>query len=145
MAPWGGKMMNPWKNNYAWTKHVVSFVEDNYLLPGMFDGIMFDCIWEQAPKWSSPNVRLDISDDSYRKGNLYLLRTLRADKPDAIITGNGGIPWQKGSPYYFDANGSMAENAFGNEFRSSNSVWQSQWEKYLGQSAALRREICIIS
>ncbi|MGA2642556.1 MAG: hypothetical protein ABSG21_16830, partial [Spirochaetia bacterium] len=137
VAPWGGRMMNPWKNDFAWPKHVISFLENNYLCPGMYDGIMFDCIWENAPTWYSPDRTVDLNDNDYRKGILYLFRTLRSDKPDAIITGNGGMPWKKGSTYYVDANGSMAENAFGNEFGESNSTWQSQWDNYLGAIASV--------
>jgi hypothetical protein len=131
VAPWGGRMMNPWKNDFAWPKHVISFIEANYLVPGMYDGIMFDCIWENAPTWYSPNGAVDVNDNNYRNGILYLFRKLRTDEPDIIITGNGGTSWQKSCPYYLYANGNMAENAFGDEFGYSNSQWHTQWENYL--------------
>lgn len=131
ITPWGGKLMNPRKNNFAWSKQVISFVENNYLIPDRYDGIMFDCTWEKAPTWWSPSKNADISDDNYRKGVLYLFQTLRTDKPDAIITGNSGTPWAQGSPYYRYANGPMAENAFGNEF-PANSGWGNQMGNYLG-------------
>jgi len=129
------KLMNPWENNYAWPKYIASFVEDNYLRSGMYDGVMFDCIWERAPTWSSPKGKLHVSDDEYNEGVQFLFRTLRSDRPNAIITGNG--IWKGGSPYYRNTNGNMAENAFGNEFRS-NSEWPTQWAEYVGAISSVK-------
>jgi hypothetical protein len=79
---------------------------------GIYDGARFDCVFGKAPTWASYNGTVDIVDASYRKGILCLFRTLQSDKPDAKITGKGGTPWAKGSAYYIDMNGYMAENAF---------------------------------
>jgi hypothetical protein len=143
VAPWGGHMMNPWKNSFAWPKHVLSFIEARYLDDSKpercYDGIMFDCLWDDAPAWSSPDGTADINGDRafsqadnhlYRQGMVYLLQRLRSDKPNIIITGNGGTPWRSGFPYYRYANGAMAENAFGNEFGQTNSTWKFQWSNY---------------
>ncbi len=39
---WGGHMMNPWVNEFAWPKHVIAHAEKRLLVPGKYDGIMFD-------------------------------------------------------------------------------------------------------
>jgi hypothetical protein len=143
VPPWGGHMMNPWKNSFGWPKHVLSFIEAHYLDASKpercYDGIMFDCLWEAAPAWFSQDGTADIDGNrrfsqtdnyKYQQGMVYLLQRLRSDEPNIIITGNGGRPWRSGSPYYRYANGDMAENAFGNEFGQTNSTWRFQWSNY---------------
>ena len=142
--PWGGHMMNPWKNSFGWPKHVLSFIEARYLDASKpercYDGIMFDCLWEAAPAWWSPDGTADINENRkfnqsdnhlYQQGMVYLLQHLRSDKPNIIITGNAGNPWRSGSPYYRYANGDMAEDAFSsNESGQTNSTWRFQWSNY---------------
>ncbi|MBN1798556.1 MAG: carbohydrate binding domain-containing protein [Spirochaetales bacterium] len=130
MVPhWGGHLMNPYKHNFAYPKHVINFVKTYYLDTGLYDGVMFDILAEGAPTFAStdnpPTFDTDEDGDfneddhkKYNEGVLYLLKNLREKCPNAILTGNGGIPWTKNCPYYKYANGDMHENALGNEFGS---------------------------
>jgi hypothetical protein len=123
---WGGYLMNPYKNDYAFTDHVVDYLEAHYLVAGGYDGIMFDCLFDGAPTFLSPDSpqtvdvdmdgRYDSADHAaYRSGVTRLLTRLRAERPTAILTGNNAFPWSQGSPYYAAADGDMMENAFGDE------------------------------
>ncbi len=130
MVPhWGGHLMNPYKHNFAYPKHVINFVKTHYLDNGLYQGVMFDILSEGAPTFASkdnpPTFDTDEDDDfdaddhkKYNEGLLYLLKNLREKCPNAIITGNVGIPWTKNCPYFKYANGNMHENAFGNQFGS---------------------------
>lgn len=120
---WGGYLMNPYKNGYAFVDHVADFVEAKYLVPGGYDGIMFDCLFDGAPRFLSPTVDVDENgvddwrdDVAFREGVTHLLTRLRTEVPWAILTGNNAFPWSEGSPYYTRADGDMRENAFGDAF-----------------------------
>lgn len=145
VPPWGGHLMNPWWNGFAWAKHVAAYVEANLLVPGGYDGILFDCLWETAPGWASSDGTADVDGSgrydeadhaAWRAGVAHLLRTLRARHPRAILLGNGGAPWSDSAPYFAVANGDMAENAFGDEFGGPNATFDVQWKGY---RAALER------
>lgn len=136
--PWGGHVMNPYNNGYGWPNHVIAFIKSHYLDNGLYDGIMFDCIWPSAPSWYSSygadinrdGVFNEADNECYRQGMTYLLQTLRSANPGAIITGNGGTPWNGSLPYYDWVNGPMAENAYGDEFPNNNYWWSVQWSYY---------------
>jgi Hypothetical glycosyl hydrolase family 15 len=139
VPPWGGHMMNPWCNDFAWAKHVAAYSEAHLLVPGMYDGILFDCLGESAPAWASSDGTADIDGNgkfdqndnvAWRAGVTTLLQTLRADRPKAILIGNGGAPWSSRTPYFTFTNGDMAENGFGNEFGNPNASFEVQWEGY---------------
>lgn len=135
---WGGHVMNPYKNSYAWGNHVIAYIEDQYLDTGLYDGVMFDCMWTVAPYFYS-NYGADVNEDgvynstdttNYVDGMNHMLNKLRAERPVAIITGNGGTPWDGSSSYYDSVNGPMAENAYGDEFPNNNYWWTVQWGYY---------------
>jgi hypothetical protein len=125
--PWGGHLMNPYKYDFAYPKHMISFIKKYYLDSGLYDGVMFDVLLEGVPTFLSKDnpQTFDTDEDGrftkddnkkYIDGVLYLLENLRKQCPKAIITGNGGNPWSKECAYLGYANGSMHENALGNEF-----------------------------
>ncbi len=123
--PWGGHLMDPYKNSFAWPKFVITKVTNLYLKNGLYDGIMFDCLTEypitfnasNPPDLNGDQVYNDIDVELFRQGMLYLLENLRTIcGTNAIFTGNGGIPWATNCPYFTNANGNMDENALGNEF-----------------------------
>jgi hypothetical protein len=123
---WGGHMMNPYKRNYAYPKHVSAFIKEHYIDSGLYDGVMFDIVTEWVPTFASPDdpPTFDVDEDGdfddadrvhYVEGMTYLLKTMRELCPGMIITGNGGTPWSKYAPYFQYANGNMHENALGDE------------------------------
>lgn len=137
---WGGYFMNPYAGDYAFPRHVVAYVKDHYLDTGLYDGVMFDCVWNFAPRffWSSPRG-VDVNGDGddtgqddadYMAGVEFLLSSMREAAPRAIITGNPGDPWWDGTSYYQYVNGVMMENALGTEWRSSDWLWENQWYGY---------------
>lgn len=145
---WGGHIMNPYKDDYEWAKHVLQYVESNYITNHLYDGVMFDCVWANAPSWYS-TYQADIDEDNdydyqdeqdYQAGVAYLLKSLRAKEPSAIVTANGGVPWSTATTwfdpnneYYKNVNGVMCGNAFGDEFQVSGwSDWGTQWSYYTG-------------
>lgn len=144
---WGGHLMNPYKKNFAWARHVAQFVKTAYLDTGQYDGIMFDILSQWAPTFASSDVppTCDVNEDGvfnnqdhndWQAGILHLLRTLRASNPSAILIGNGGVPWTKDCPYLQYANGDMHENALGNEFGSYQ--WQSHFSNPYGAWDGIR-------
>jgi hypothetical protein len=133
---WGGHMMNPYKENFAWPRHVIGVLKKNYLDNGLYDGVMFDCLGEGAPTFASTDTppTCDLNEDGvfdnndhtcWQQGVLFLLQTLRTENPQAVITGNGGVPWTTACNFYEYANGNMHENALGNEFGSS--LWDNNF------------------
>ena len=88
---WGGYLMNPYKNDFAFADQVVDYLEAHYLGAGGYDGIMFDCLWSIAPTFlstDSPQTvdvngdgKYDSADDTaYLAGVMHLLTRLRADR-----------------------------------------------------------------
>jgi len=140
---WGGHLMNPYKMDFSYPKYVLKYIKKNYLDNKLYDGVMLDVLSEYAPTFASQDYpqTFDTNEDHvfndkdnmlYRQGVNYLLKNLRNDFPDIIITGNGGVPWTADCFYFDYANGNMHENALGNEFGSSE--WQddqySLWEGF---------------
>ncbi len=127
VMPWGGYMMNPWKDNNAWPKYAINYLTNNYLKPGLYDGVMFDNFAAGAPSWAAADnpQTADINEDGvydindqvcWIQGLDYIIQILRENCPGYIFTGNGGVPWPADCPYFTNANGNMNENALGNEF-----------------------------
>ena len=86
---------------------------------GAYDGLMMDCLWENEPDQQDVNgdgVHDQRDTQAWQEGMLFLLRNLREQYPDAILTGNGGGPWSDDCPYFQFANGCMHENALGDQF-----------------------------
>ncbi len=126
-------MMDPCTQNFAWPKHVIARVRELYLDSGLYDGVMFDCLAEGPFGFGTlPDLNGDQLNDGtdvsyFQQGMDYLLSQLRSlCDPGIILTGNGGVPWMTGCPYWENANGNMHENALGNEFGSD---W---WYGYFG-------------
>jgi hypothetical protein len=153
---WGGYYMNPFKEGFAFPKQVVSYLKAHYLVPGMYDGVMFDSLFYSAPNWGAPSGLAEVNgittdngfwftetqsygawmitrtvtqdDLDYRSGNTYLLQAIGTEVPGAIVTGNGVSPWIV--DHFTRANGSLVESAFGDEFGSYSATWPSQWQNY---------------
>lgn len=133
---WGGHMMNPARENYAWPEHAATYIKTHYIDSGQYDGVMFDMLCEYEPFWLSP-LGADVNEDglydsadhaAWQTGCCRVLDRLRALCPQAVITGNGGTPWSPSCPYFEKANGDMHENAFGNEFLEQ--TWAFVWYGY---------------
>jgi hypothetical protein len=123
---WGGHLMNPYKQGFAYPKYVSAFVKEHYIDSGLYDGVMFDIVTEWVPTFASPDnpPTYDVDEDGdfdaddqadYQAGMTYLLQKTRELCPNAVITGNGGTPWSKYAPFFVYANGNMHENALGDE------------------------------
>ncbi len=127
---WGGNLMNPCAQGRAWMRHVLRYARDECLASGRYDGLMLDCLWHQPP------AGLDVNGDKvvdqgdaagWQDAMLFLLRELRAAFPQAILVGNGGLPWPHESRYYDFVNGCMHENALGDQFGGD---WNVLWNSY---------------
>jgi hypothetical protein len=126
---WGGHLMNPWVQDYAWPRHVIRYVEQTCLGPNGYDGVMIDCLWEGPP--GQMDVNGDAAHDQqdtrdWQTAVMWMLRTLRQRHPETIIIGNGGGPWSDQCPYVEFANGCMHENALGDQFGGVD--WQPMWD-----------------
>lgn len=131
VPPWGGNLMNVYTQDYAWPKHVLDYVKRECLTPDGYDGLMFDCMWQSEPNEQDVNadgVHDERDTQAWQEGMLFLLRSLREQFPDAILAGNGGVPWSEDCPYYQYANGCMHENALGDQFGGVE--WQNLWDGY---------------
>ncbi|MCX8108085.1 MAG: putative glycoside hydrolase family 15 protein, partial [Verrucomicrobiae bacterium] len=115
----------------VYKRQVLTFVREVCLKPRLYDGVMLDCLWHDPPAEMDVNRdgRLDPSDGAvWRDGMVGLLVTLRAEFPNAILVGNGGLPWPGECPYYEFANGCMHENALGDHFGGPD--WAVLWDSY---------------
>jgi hypothetical protein len=126
---WGGNLMNPYVRGYAWARHVLEYVEGVCLKGGLYDGVMLDCMWERP--WGGMDVnrdgRADVADAAtWQEATAWLACTLRERHPTAAITGNSGLPWPAGCPYFKYANGNMHENALGDQFGRPD--WEATWQ-----------------
>ncbi|MHB0960235.1 MAG: alpha-amylase family protein [Pirellulaceae bacterium] len=128
---WGGHLMNVYTQDFAWPKHVLDYVHRVCLVPGAYDGLMMDCLWQHEPDQQDVNgdgMHDQRDTQAWQEGMLFLLRNLRERYPDAILTGNGGGPWSDDCPYFQYANGCMHENALGDQFGGVE--WQNLWDGY---------------
>lgn len=126
-----GYGMNPTSD---WSTFLPRYVEERLMSSGLFDGVLYDCVWEMP--WQ-PNIdidndgrpdRPDVVRREYQNGMARLLRLTRELLgSDAIIIGNPGVEWRDSSLYWSYANGHMQENALGRMFGSS---WPKIWEIY---------------
>lgn len=126
---WGGHLMNVCVQDHAWPRHVLAYLRRECLRPGGYDGVMLDCLWAAEPGGHDANGdRVHDARDTaaWQEGMLFLLRQLRGQFPEAIVVGNGGVPWPVGCPYYEFVNGCMHENALGDQFGGME--WRELWE-----------------
>ena len=88
-------MTNP---TTGWRDYLPQFVHDEILATGIWDGIVFDNVWDQA-SWVN-NGNLDLNNDrvpetaskinqSWRHDMTYMLAKMRRLNPDTIIITNG--------------------------------------------------------
>ena len=129
--PWGGYEMNPYVDGFAWPKHVVRHIaQRQYLEPGMYDGVLLDCMGEGTNEadLNEDGVHDEKDTVCYQESMTYLVRELRRRYPGAVITGNGGAPWSDDCPYFPYANGNMHENALGDDFGDPG--WEALWRGY---------------
>jgi hypothetical protein len=128
---WGGHLMNVWTADYAWLEHVLDYVRQHCLQPGVYDGLMLDCLWSTEPPEHDTNgdgVHDARDTAAWQEAMLFLLRRLRTGFPGAILVGNGGVPWPADCPYYEFVNGCMHENALGDQFGGVE--WRQLWDSY---------------
>lgn len=128
---WGGNLMNVCTQDHAWLKHVLRYVRQTCLQPGVYDGLMLDCLWPVEPAEHDANsdgVHDARDTAAWQEGMLFLLRRLRTEFPEAILVGNAGGPWPADCPYYEFANGCMHENALGDQ--AGGAEWRGLWDSY---------------
>lgn len=128
---WGGHLMNPYVCDHAWLRHVLRYVRDVCIGPGLYDGIMLDCLWHGPPAEMDVNCDGQINRDDelvWREAMVFLLRMLRSEFPKTVIVGNGGLPWPVECPYYEFVNGCMHENALGDQFGGTE--WSTLWNSF---------------
>jgi len=107
--------------------HLVSFLQEEIMSTGLYDGILYDCVWD-AP-WVDMQLRdADISFAEYREGIASILRDTREKLgSDSIILCEGDKGWREGCPYWDYANGFYQENALGDVFGND---WANMFEMY---------------
>jgi hypothetical protein len=123
--------MNPYAANFAWPKHAAEFVGRHYLRTKRCDGVLLDILSEG--NWLGADLNRDGVKDGqdaalWQQGMALVAGLLRTNYPNAILTGNGGVPWPAQCPYFRDANGDMHENALGDEFGVPG--WDNLWQGY---------------
>lgn len=128
---WPG--MNPAS---GWSTYLPDYVHDNIMSTGLFDGVHYDCIFENL--WLQ---NIDINNDGvadtsdvinreYNNGTTQLLKLTRELLgPEAIIIGNPGDQWSANSLYWDYANGLYQENTLGKETWSSHN-FSKIWDIY---------------
>lgn len=136
-------MMNPIKhdkdgNPYAWPEHLYKYITETYFT-GIneeleYDGLFFDCMNENAPRWGSTTGKVDIDEDGdddhdddlhWQEGAVYLLNKFRNNFPDKIFTLNNGFALSSECNYYNYINGCYHENALGDQW--GNPLWYDEW------------------
>jgi hypothetical protein len=129
----GNPITNLYAEEYAYVYHVLDYLEERY---EFYDGVLYDCLWT-GPHSGADGAGADINEDgildnrdrdAYLSAGLLLLRETQDRFPGWLITGNPGIPWPPGSPYYQYANGNMHENALGDQFGDPS--WDFMWWRY---------------
>ncbi len=142
VAPWGEVLMNPVANNRGWPRHVVSFLDSKCLriAEDRYDGAMLDCLWP------GPFPEIDANQDgkrdpqdatAWRDAYTFMLRELRRKHPRGILVGNGGAPLSAGDAYLQTLNGSMHENALGDQW--GRGEWADVWNGYKASVDAARQ------
>jgi hypothetical protein len=132
--PWGGHMMNPCKQDYAWPKYIIQYVKTHYLDNNLYDGMFFDSLLENEPIYfAADNPKtFDVNEDGfynsndnqcYQDGMIYLMRELSNACPTALIAGNASIAWTGMCGYFNYADGEMQENTLGNEYGDYFATW----------------------
>jgi hypothetical protein len=128
------KGMNPASE---WSTFLPNYVHDKPMSTGFFDGVYYDCTWEDVSRWHNIDINNDgiaespdVVNREYQKGTTQLLKLTRELLgPEAIIIGNPGAEWSANSPYWNYANGLYQENALGDEKWSSHD-FSKVWEIY---------------
>ena len=118
-----------------WSTYLPNWVHDELMSTGLFDGVFYDCIFDDI--WWVSNIDIDndgVADSpgvvkrEYQKGMTELLKLTRELLgPEAIIICNAARWWSGDSPYWKYANGTMQENALGTHVGTS---WPKVWEVY---------------
>lgn len=142
LAPWGERLMNPVADDGGWPAHVVDFLETQCLgkQTNRFDGALLDCLWTNPASGIDANQdgQLDRQDDrAWREAYLGMLRRLREKYPQILLVGNAGGPLKATDPYLRYLNGSLHENALGNQWGPAS--WQSLWDGYQATLQASRQ------
>jgi hypothetical protein len=118
-----------------WSTYLPNWVYDEVMSTGLFDGVFYDCVFDDI--WWVSNIDIDndgvaespaVVKREYQKGMTELLKLTRELLgPEAIIICNPGSEWSANSPYFDYANGHMQENALGTHVGTS---WPKVWEVY---------------
>lgn len=133
VAPWGEVLMNPVADDRGWPRHVVSFLGSECLLreEDRYDGVMLDCLW------SGPFRGIDANQDgkqdqqdtkAWQDAYTSMLQELRRKHSDCTFVGNAGGAMSAGNAYLQMLNGSMHENALGDQWGSGE--WRHVWNGY---------------
>ena len=134
---WPGNIsMNPYAkdgNGQSYSDFLVGFYRDKILGTGLWDGILFDNVWQNV-SWVNPNIDIDGDgqwdnqekiDRLWREGNTDFFKKLRQNIGSKyLILGNGD------GEYHDFINGRM--------FEAFPDIWQGGWigsiKKYLNLS-----------
>ena len=126
MTPWYPDLVHPNpKSEFA--DHIIKFLQEEVLSTGLYDGIFFDCVWDDGYV-SEQLTKTDVSASEYREGIASILKETRERLvPNGVIMGNPGVDWRDNCAYWEYANGHYQENALGDVFGSN---WSRMWEIY---------------
>jgi hypothetical protein len=125
--------MNPVADGRGWPRHVISFLEEKCLVrpSNNYDGVMLDCL-SSAPMFgidANRDGKRDQRDtEQWREAYLWMLQELRRRHPHILLIGNAGQPLSARDPYLHWLNGSMHENALGNQWGTGE--WRQVWDGY---------------
>ena len=130
-------LMNPASE---WSTYAPTYIHDNIMTSGLFDGVFLDMIYEWGNEIHNLNMdNIDIDNDGntdspdvvktqYNNGMTQLLKSTRElCGPETIIICN--LEWGENSPYYMYANGNFQENALG-DIPWANHDFSAVWEVY---------------
>lgn len=131
----GGAKFYSFNPATEWSTYLPNWVHDEVMSTGVFDGVFYDCVYEDI--WWVSNIDIDndgIADSravvkrEYQKGMTQLLKLTRELLgPEAIILCNAVWEWSDDLPYWEYANGTMQENALGTMFGNR---WPKVWDAY---------------
>ena len=126
MVPWYPDQAHP-NPKSAFSDHIVKFLQEEVLSTGLYDGIFYDCTWDDG-YISQQLTDTDISASEYREGVTGILKETREILgPSGMMMGNPGVEWRDTCAYWEYANGHYQENALGDVFGSG---WGKVWEIY---------------
>lgn len=131
----------PYSNGQQWSDVLVSFVKDEVMASGLWDGIFYDNAWENISFFANGSVDLDNdgvdepmqkADELWRAGLKSLYKKTRAAMPEAYVFANDG------PLYSSDVDGMILENF-------PKDPWRAMVKKLDKIRAESRRGIAILN